>query len=137
VNTSHSESLPPGGRACDGRLFFSRSPLRSARFVGVTGAGLVCIALVVFVLYRGWHRLLFVGVSAIAVIGYTIVGLWWRSWRCIARIREVYATESMEKAKLGSQMDILLGVAADLATDLLFFSFGIIALLLVLVAVLL
>jgi len=115
----------------DGRKFLSQSPFRSGRFLTVTMICLVCLILVLYLMFRQRHELPIIVVLSMA--GFTIAGIWWRAWRYLDRLRQLYLEGSIKEVATGSPLDIALGVAAGAINDTLFFSFTTIGMLLAII----
>lgn len=117
----------------DGREIFCKPLFRSARFLATMVFCFVCLTLVVVILVEFWNRFSESTVLVLGLIGFTVAGIWWRAWRYLDRLRQLYVEGSIQDVKTGSPLDIALGVAAGVAIDTLVFSLGMVALLLVFV----
>jgi len=116
----------------DGRKFFSRSPFRSWPFLVMTTSGVVCLGLVALIFLRRRHQEIPV-IGALLIVAYYVAGTWWTIWRRLDHLRELYEQAAQTEKAQESTLDTALGIGASIAIEGLFYSFQIIALLLLMV----
>jgi len=126
------------GNFLDGRGFLMGSPFRSVYFLITSVVGVGCIVVDVYLLYR-YRQTLTISAALMlsTLIGLQLIYQWWRVLRYRAKILEAYSKGSEEEVKGGSPLDVALRVAAGGMIDLLFFSYGITLVALILVGFLL
>lgn len=118
----------------DGRRFLTGSPFRSPHFLVVTALGLGAILLDMLILYRSRHAAhRYSLVLAGALVAIQIIYQWWRTLRHYSRIRSLYTQKLTNEAAEGSPPDLALRAATGALADLLFYSYGIMLILLVLI----
>jgi hypothetical protein len=109
------------GNFADGRGLLRSSPFRSWQFVNASIAGLGCVVLNVYLLYRHRHGLTTNNIVVVLLpVCILLVGQWTRTLRYCSRIRELYSIASDNDIETGSPMDIALRVAAGGITEVLF-----------------
>jgi hypothetical protein len=114
--------------------FFSRSPLRSYYFLAGAVALVTDLAMVGLVLHRYWSQM---STTAILNLGFATVGillLWYRVYLTCQRLHGVYSKAKSSPTFAGSVLDFTLRNAAAMTWACLYFSFFIVAWLLVLAA---
>ena len=126
------------GNFMDGRNLLTGSPFRSVYFLIASVAGTACIVVDVYLLYRHRQTLTIYAVLILStLIGLQSIYQWWRTLRFCSKMRELYSKASEEGMKEGAHLDVALRVAAGGMIDLLFFSYGITFIALILIGFLL
>jgi len=113
-----------GSSTIDGKVFFSHSPFRSGYFLAATGACTIAVLLNGFTLYRYWQRLSPNKASILCLVEWGVIITWWRGFRHLERIRELYLQGQITDAEPGSPINIVLGTVAVATSEMLFFSFS-------------
>ena len=125
------------GNFIDGRGLLTRSPFRSGYFVVASLMAVGCLLASAYIICRYWRAM---GVYNAFVLGSLIsveqIYQWWRALRYYAKLRELYSGSDVEMRE-GSPLGIALRVAAGGIVDLLFYSYGTILFILILIGVLL
>jgi hypothetical protein len=109
----------------DGRKFLSARPFRSGYFVVISITGLLAFVANSYVAYKLWltisqHAGLLLGI----LVGLQIVYQWWRALRYYDVIRRLYSMRLKEEAIDGSPLDAALRIALGGLTDILFYCYG-------------
>ena len=124
---------PPIGNSIDGRTFLNGSPMRSIYFRIVTVLGLCIVTIDGYILVRYWRIVPAALVSLLGVlIGVQTVYQWWRALYYYRLIRQIYNAE-IAKGGNPESNGAALSIAAKALTDMLFYSFAMILLLLIVV----
>jgi hypothetical protein len=118
----------------EGRRLPAAWPFGLASFAVVSILGLCAIVIDVYLIYRYWQTapenlILILSVS----IGVQLAYQWWRVIRYRTKIRQIYPKDSNS----GSPLDLVVRVAAGGMIDVLFFSYGITIVALILIGFLL
>ena len=119
----------------DGRIFLAGSPLRSTYFKIVTVIAASIVIIDGYILVRYWRSLPLPVVSGLAVlIGSQTIYQWWRALYYYRRMRQLHATETPKGENSEPTEQTALSVAAAGLTDMLFYSFAMILILMILTA---
>ncbi len=115
----------------------SGSPFSSASFLAASVLGLTSIVTAAYLTYRLWDTSQTFAALVFAIpMGLQLVYQWCRVLKCRAKIREIYAKDFSAGIE-GSCVDVAVHVALRGLIDLLFFSYGVTMLALILIEFLL
>jgi hypothetical protein len=114
----------------EGRIFFSRSPFQSGYFLVASAVCFGCVILDVFILYRNWLYLSMGTAACLTLVGIGVASAWLRMYQRLGQIGELYISFYTVNGKPETHVDIMLGLAASMALDSIFFSVSTIVLLL-------
>lgn len=119
----------------DGRIFLAGSPLRSTYFRIVTVVGLCIVTIDVYILARYWRTLPLPLVAVLgALIGAQTIYQWWRALYYYRLIRRLHGTEAANGENAQRSKQTALSVAVAALTDMLFYSFAMVLILLIVIA---
>jgi hypothetical protein len=122
----------------DGRRFLTQSPLRSTWFLIPTALGVAALIIDAALLVRYQHLLnVNASIALGALVGAQLIYQWWRTLRYYRKIRELYTTKAGDEAEDGSPLDLALRIAAGGLSDVLFYSYGMALIMLIVTGVLL
>ena len=122
------------GSFLDGRRFLAASPFRSLSFVIASIAGLCAVIIDVYLIYRYLNTATVQLALILSIsIGVQLIYQWFRVLRYRAKIRDLYTKGSDD----GSHLDVAVRVAVAGMIDVLFFSYGITIVALILIGFLL
>lgn len=122
------------GTSAEGRSFPAAWPFGSVSLVVVSILGFAAVTVDVYLIFRYWNTApAFVAPILAIPIGVQLVYQWWRVMRYRAKIRDLYPKDS----DYGSPLDLAVRVAAEGMIDILFFSYGITTVALILIGFLL
>jgi len=126
------------GNFLDGRSLPAASPFRSVSFLTASVLGLGSVIIDVYLIYRHWQTAPAYVAPVLGIpIGVQLIYQWWRVLRYRTKIREIYSKGSDGYVKGGSPLDTAAQVGARGMIDLLFFSYGITVVALILIGFLL
>lgn len=110
----------------DGRALLTTTPLRSKAFLFITAVGSVAVVLDAYIIFRYYQILPAVVSSALAcLVGVQLIYQWWRALRYYSKVRRLYA-EQVRSGSVGhNYRDAALETALVGIADLLFYSYAI------------
>jgi hypothetical protein len=119
-------------RWMDGKKFFSKSPFRSGYFIIATLVCAACMVLFAYTIYNYWSRLWQFEVLILFQVAWGgVAATWWRVFRYISRVRELFDGDLSETLEPSSPLNVVMNVAASAINELMFFLYGSICLLVV------
>lgn len=125
------------GNFTDGRGLLTKSPFRSGQFIVTSLVALGSILVDAYIVYRHWRSAgVYAALILSALIGVPLIYQWLRALRYYAKLRDLYS-RSDDETRASSPLGMALRVAAGGMINLLFFSFSITLLALILIGVLL
>ncbi len=123
------------GGLLDGRMFLTNSPFRSWHFLGTSVVGLGILVMDTYILCRHWHTLSLGVIVVLGVfIGVHTIYQWWRALLYYSKIRQLHNMEISQENNDISPQETVLRIAAGGITDILFYSFGMTFIALIIIA---
>ena len=122
------------GNFPDGIVIIQNSPWHSMYFRVTSSLGAISVLLVAYLLNKHWQTLSQFSIIGLGIfVGAHLIYQWWRALRYHAKIRALCSTSSSENPDAGTPHDAALRIAVGGIDEILFYSFGMTLICLVLI----